>query len=103
MEKHIHPILNRLLRWSAGFLLTTLIIAGMLALYPFTGESASAHFLTWSLAVIIGLKVALPPLNPDDEWLKPKAEPDQIQPAEETHPKAGSATYRSSDHDLDAA
>jgi hypothetical protein len=56
-------------RWATGIALTATIIGGSCILFPALTGSFTAMSLTCALAGIIGLSVALPPLDPEDDWV----------------------------------
>lgn len=61
--------LRSLIRWSTGIGLASAIIFGSCLLFPALFGNAGVLLLTSSLAVIIGLQVALPPLDPEEDWV----------------------------------
>lgn len=77
--------LRALIRWTTGAIVTIAIPAGACMLFPLL-SSLPALALTGCLSLFIGLNIALPPLDPEDDWVP-------IHPAaEEEAPVAKPAT-----------
>ena len=73
--------IRSLVRWSTGSAVTASIITGSCILFPSLVGSIAALTLTSALSIFIGLKVALPPINPEDDWVPIHARMDGVQNA----------------------
>lgn len=62
--------LRTLIRWGTAVAVTAGIILGCCRIFPGLTGCCPALILTGSLAIIIGLQIGLPPLNPDEDWLR---------------------------------
>ncbi len=60
--------LRALIRWTTGALVAATITVGACLLFPLL-SSFTAFSLTLCLSAFIGLNIALPPMNPEDDWV----------------------------------
>lgn len=60
--------LRALIRWTTGTLVAAAIIIGASVLFPIL-SSFTALTLTICLSAFIGLNIALPPMDPEDDWV----------------------------------
>ncbi|MGA1204853.1 MAG: hypothetical protein ACO3ZW_03450 [Opitutales bacterium] len=75
--------LRALVRWSTGTIVTGGIIAGVCILFPAVLSSFTAFSMTCCLSLFVGLNIALPPINPADDWV-PIREREEVQPTAAT-------------------
>ena len=80
-KQHSTARLRSFIRWTTGIALTTAIIGGSCLLFPALIGDLGALVLTSSLAVIVGLQVALPPLDPEDDWVRIGQRPERERPS----------------------
>jgi hypothetical protein len=62
-------ILRSIIRWSTGTIVTAVMIGGCVGLFPALSGSFAAMSLTCFFSGFIGLKIALPPICPEDDWV----------------------------------
>lgn len=63
--------LRALIRWGTGIALATVMIGGAGMVYPSgTASQPGAWVLAFVMAGLLGLAVALPPLQAEDDWVR---------------------------------
>jgi hypothetical protein len=62
-------MLRSIIRWSTGALVTAGMIGGCVGLVPALTGNFAAMGMTCFLSAFIGLKIALPPICPDEDWV----------------------------------
>jgi hypothetical protein len=73
--------LRAIIRWTSGTLVAASITAGACLLFPLL-SSFTAFSLTLCLSAFIGLNIALPPMDPEDDWVPIRSTMNE-SPAEE--------------------
>lgn len=68
-KRHTAHLLRPLIRWTTGTCATAAIITVCCFLFPALTGNFAAISMTCALAGIIGLSIALPPLDPADDWV----------------------------------
>ena len=69
---HTAKTIRSLIRWATGTATTAAILVAGCALFPLLG-SFSAFSMTLCLALYIGLQIALPPVDAEDDWVPVRA------------------------------
>jgi hypothetical protein len=80
--------LRAIVRWTTGAVVATAITGGACYFFPLT-SSFAALGLTGCLSLFIGLNIALPPLNPEEDWVPIRASMEE--PVEEAEPATKAA------------
>ena len=65
---HTAKTIRSIIRWATGTATTAFILATGCTLFPLLG-SFSAFSMTLCLALYIGLQIALPPVDEEDDWV----------------------------------
>ena len=77
--------IRSLIRWATGTATTAAILVAGCSLFPLLG-SFSAFSMTLCLAVYIGLQIALPPVDEEDDWVPCFSNKTKSKPVAEEKP-----------------
>ena len=69
---HTAKTIRSLIRWATGTATTAAIMVTGCTLFPLLG-SFSAFSMTLCFALYIGLQIALPPVDEEDDWVPVRA------------------------------
>jgi hypothetical protein len=62
--------LRSIIRWSTGAIVSAGMIGACVGLFPALSGNLAALGLTCFFSGLIGLKIALPPICPEDDWVR---------------------------------